>query len=166
VRVTLAGLNQLPEEQARAELRTCCASARWAAEVAARRPYPGLDPLLSVSDAVLAVLTWEDVLEALAAHPRIGQRVTGGDRESAWSRREQSGMDDAADDVRAALAEANAAYEERFGHVFLIFASGRSDVEMLASARERLGNDEATERRVVHGELTKIVRLRLERLFG
>ena len=67
MRVTLAGLNQLPEEQARAELRTCCASARWAAEVAARRPYPGLDPLLSVSDAVLAVLTWEDVLEALAA---------------------------------------------------------------------------------------------------
>ncbi|WP_157240982.1 2-oxo-4-hydroxy-4-carboxy-5-ureidoimidazoline decarboxylase [Catenuloplanes japonicus] len=162
----LAALNQLPDEQARAELRTCCASTRWAAEVAARRPYPHRDLLMNVSDAALAVLSWDDVLEALAAHPRIGQRVTGGDRESAWSRREQSGMDDAADDVRAALAEANADYEERFGHVFLIFASGRSDVEMLAAARERLGNDETAERRVVHGELTRIVRLRLERLFG
>lgn len=164
--MTLADLNALPADRARAELRTCCASTRWAAEVAARRPYPRLDALLNVSDAVLAVLSWDDVLEALAAHPRIGQRVTGGDRESAWSRREQSGMDTATDDVRSALTEANVAYEERFGHVFLIFASGRSDVEMLAAARERLGNDEAAERRVVHGELTKIVRLRLERLFG
>ncbi|GAB7052699.1 2-oxo-4-hydroxy-4-carboxy-5-ureidoimidazoline decarboxylase [Catenuloplanes indicus] len=164
--MTLAELNALPEDRARAELRTCCASTRWATEVAARRPYPRLEDLLKVGDAALAVLSWDDVLEALAAHPRIGQRVTGAGRESAWSRREQSGMDAATDDVRAALAEANAAYEERFGHVFLIFASGRSDVEMLAAARERLGNDEAAERRVVHGELTKIVRLRLERLFG
>ncbi|MDP9796463.1 2-oxo-4-hydroxy-4-carboxy-5-ureidoimidazoline decarboxylase [Catenuloplanes nepalensis] len=164
--MTLADLNAVPEERARAELRTCCASTRWVTEVAARRPYPRIDALVNVSDAALAVLSWDDVLEALAAHPRIGQRVTGGDRESAWSRREQSGMDTAGDDVRAALAEANAAYEARFGHVFLIFASGRSDVEMLAAARERLANDEATERRVVHGELTKIVRLRLERLFG
>ncbi|MDR7273943.1 2-oxo-4-hydroxy-4-carboxy-5-ureidoimidazoline decarboxylase [Catenuloplanes atrovinosus] len=164
--MTLAELNALPEEAAREELRTCCASSRWVSEVAARRPYPRLDALLAVSDAALAVLGWDDVLEALAAHPRIGQRVTGADRESAWSRREQSGMDAATDDVRAALAEANAAYEERFGHVFLIFASGRSDVEMLAAARSRLDNDEPTERRVVHGELTRIVRLRLERLFG
>ncbi|GAB7042607.1 hypothetical protein JCM9533A_64580 [Catenuloplanes niger JCM 9533] len=109
--MTLAELNALPDDRARAELRTCGASSRWAAEVAARRPYPRLDALLHVSDAALAVLGWSDVLEALAAHPRIGQRVTGGDRESAWSRREQSGMDTAPEDVRAALAEANAAYE-------------------------------------------------------
>ena len=164
--MTLAEFNALPEDRAAEELRTCCASTRWAAEVAARRPYPRLDALLAVGEAALAVLTWDDVLEALAAHPRIGQRVTGDGRESTWSRREQSGMDGAAGGVRAALAEANAAYEERFGHVFLIFASGRSDVEMLAAARERLGNGVAAERRVVHGELARIVRLRLERLFG
>lgn len=164
--MTVEELNALSAEQAIAELRTCCASGRWAAEVAARRPYRAMGVLLSVSDATLAALSWDDVLEALAAHPRIGKRVTGGDRESAWSRREQSGMDDAAEDTLAALVEANVAYEERFGHIFLIFASGRTDVEMLAAARDRLGNDEATERRIVRAELAKIVSLRLERLFG
>src|SRR5688572_26938593 len=140
--VTVEDLNALSEDQAVAELRTCCASIRWASEVAARRPYPHIDLLKTVSDAALAALSWDDVLEALSAHPRIGERVAGGDRESAWSRREQSGMETAAEETRAALVEANVAYEERFGHIFLIFASGRSDVEMLAAARERLGNDD------------------------
>jgi 2-oxo-4-hydroxy-4-carboxy-5-ureidoimidazoline decarboxylase len=73
-------------------------------------------------------------------------------------------MDTATEEVKAALAEANRAYEERFGHVFLIFATGRTDTEMLAAARRRLGNDDATERDVVRGELRRIIGLRLDRL--
>jgi 2-oxo-4-hydroxy-4-carboxy-5-ureidoimidazoline decarboxylase len=73
-------------------------------------------------------------------------------------------MDTATAEVRAALVEANRAYEDRFGHVFLIFATGRTDAEMLAAARERLANDEATEREVVRAELGKIVELRLRKL--
>ena len=155
------GFNAAAVERARSEVRACCAAAAWVEGVVGGRPYGDLAELLERSDRELAGLDWAGVRQALDAHPRIGDRVAGDDREAAWSRREQSGMDHSAQDVRSALVEANRAYEERFGHVFLIFATGRSDVEMLAAARQRIGNDEATERAVVRGELGRIVRLRL-----
>ncbi|WP_306214894.1 hydroxyisourate hydrolase, partial [Actinoplanes sp. RD1] len=62
------------------------------------------------------------------------------------------------------LLAANRAYEDRFGHVFLIFASGKSQAEILAAARRRLASDAAAERLEVAGELGKIARLRLARL--
>jgi 2-oxo-4-hydroxy-4-carboxy-5-ureidoimidazoline decarboxylase len=72
-----------------------------------------------------------------------------------------AGADPAA---RAALIEANREYEERFGHVFLIFATGRTEADILGAARARLGNDEEAERKVVREELGRITRLRLSRL--
>jgi 2-oxo-4-hydroxy-4-carboxy-5-ureidoimidazoline decarboxylase len=147
-------------------LLACCASRRWAAEVAAGRPYAGLAELRAASAKALAGLDWPDVEEALAAHPRIGDRARGEGREAAWSRGEQSGMDAAAAELRAALAEGNRAYEERFGHVFLICATGLGAAEMLAALRERLGNDDEAERAAVRAELAKIVDLRLARLAG
>lgn len=156
--------NGLPAEQAEADLLACCAVPRWAAEVTSLRPYPGRSELLSVADAAVRSLTWAEVAQALAAHPRIGERVAGTGREAAWSRREQSGAAHAHLATRAALVQANREYEQRFGHVFLIFASGRSDIEMLAAARERLGNGDDDERAVIAGELRKIALLRLERL--
>jgi 2-oxo-4-hydroxy-4-carboxy-5-ureidoimidazoline decarboxylase len=113
---------------------------------------------------VLAGLDWTGVREALDAHPRIGERAAGSTTEAAWSAREQSGMDAATAETKAALVGANRAYEDRFGHVFLIFATGRTDTEMLAAARERVGHDEPTERETVRGELGKIVALRLAKL--
>ncbi|MDT5029120.1 MAG: 2-oxo-4-hydroxy-4-carboxy-5-ureidoimidazoline decarboxylase [Micromonosporaceae bacterium] len=153
-----------PAEQARQigeQVRACCASSVWVAAILGGRPYARRADLLSCSDEVLASLDWADVLQALDAHPRIGERVAGTGQEATWSRREQSGMDHAPQDVRVALLDANRAYEERFGHVFLIFATGRTDVEMLAAARDRVGNDEATERLVVRSELGRIVARRL-----
>ena len=108
-------------------------------------------------------LTWSDVSLAISAHPRIGDRPAGGDRESVWSRREQAGVDGDADTLTA-LKRANLDYERRFDHVFLIFATGRTKAEILDAARLRLGNDVETERRVVQDELRKIALLRLERL--
>src|SRR5687767_15068888 len=107
--------NELPADQAEKELLTCCASPAFAQAVAGGRPYPDRDALIAAADAALRALTWADVSDALAAHPRIGERPAGADRESAWSRREQSGID-AGDE----LVAANKEYEERFGHVFLI----------------------------------------------
>jgi 2-oxo-4-hydroxy-4-carboxy-5-ureidoimidazoline decarboxylase len=162
------------------ELRSCCASRAWAEEIERARPYPDRAALVSWSDAVLAGLDWVGIREAVDAHPRIGERLTaagtgtggtdaggtdaGASREAAWSGREQSGMDSASARTRAALVEANRAYEERFGHVFLIFATGRTDTEMLAAAQSRIGHDEATERDVVRAELARIVSLRLTKL--
>ncbi len=156
--------NGLPAERAEADLLACCAVGRWAAELTAGRPYRQRTDLMAAADAALRGLTWAEVAQALAAHPRIGERVEGSGREAAWSRREQSGAARADEATKAALLQANREYEQRFGHVFLIFASGRSDVEMLAAARERLTNDDATERAVVADQLRRIALLRLERL--
>jgi 2-oxo-4-hydroxy-4-carboxy-5-ureidoimidazoline decarboxylase len=160
----LDGLNALPAADARARLAAVCASPAWVDAVVAARPYGDRGALRDTADRTLAGLDWTELRAALDAHPRIGQRPAGDDREAAWSRREQAGMAAAPDAVRAELAEANRAYEERFGHVFLIFATGRTDREMLAAARERLTNDDDTERAVVRGELARIVALRLARL--
>jgi 2-oxo-4-hydroxy-4-carboxy-5-ureidoimidazoline decarboxylase len=141
------------------DLRSCCASPAWVAAVRAERPWPDRAALLAVADAAARALSWDDVLLALAAHPRIGERVAGESREAAWSRQEQSAVS-----ADQALEDANRAYEQKFGHVFLIFASGRGQEEILAAARQRLGNDEETERDVVRDELRKIALLRLERL--
>ena len=154
--------NGLSRAGAEEELLACCASRRWARVVAAGRPYASVADVLDAAGAEVRALEWRDVEEALNAHPRIGDRPAGAGRDSEWSRGEQSGVGDG---DRAALVEGNIAYEERFGHVFLICASGRGSEEMLAELRERLGNDRATERAVVHGELVKITELRLRKLF-
>ncbi|MED7925537.1 2-oxo-4-hydroxy-4-carboxy-5-ureidoimidazoline decarboxylase [Nonomuraea sp. LP-02] len=159
----LAAFNAAPAGQAEEELRACCASTAFAARVAAGRPYGDLAGLLAAAEAAAGALAWPDVLEALAAHPRIGERPAGAGREAAWSRQEQSGV---GDDLRAALAEGNRAYEARFGHVYLVCATGLGGAELLARLRERLGNDEERERAAVRGELAKITRLRLVKLMG
>ncbi|MFD0742818.1 2-oxo-4-hydroxy-4-carboxy-5-ureidoimidazoline decarboxylase [Phytohabitans flavus] len=158
----LADFNALPLAEAERELLACCAAPAWAKAVAGGRPYPDRMALKAAGDAAARGLTWADVLLALSAHPRIGERPAGDGREAAWSRREQAGADDPS--VASALVEANREYEERFGYVFLIFATGKSAPEMLAAARARLAHDEEAERPVVREELRKIALLRLERI--
>ncbi|MEV6491543.1 2-oxo-4-hydroxy-4-carboxy-5-ureidoimidazoline decarboxylase [Actinoplanes sp. NPDC051633] len=158
-------LNAMPADRLRAELLACCAAPAWAAEIAAGRPYPDRPAVLAAADSASRRLGWADVSQALAAHPRIGERAQGGSRDAAWSRREQSAAAATADDsTKEALIEANRAYEDRFGHVFLIFASGKSQAEILAAARQRLTNDEPAEREIVADQLRRIALLRLERL--
>jgi 2-oxo-4-hydroxy-4-carboxy-5-ureidoimidazoline decarboxylase len=162
--MALADWNSAPRPSAESDLLCCCASPVWAGEVAAGRPYRSLDALLSAAADRLARLPWNQIQLALRAHPRIGQPRAGAGRDAQWSRREQSGAASADPETAAALAEANRRYEERFGHLFLIFASGRTGAELLAEARRRLGHDRATERRVVRSELDRIVRSRLTTL--
>lgn len=159
-------LNVAEPAAAEAALLACCASRRWADELLARRPYHDLADVRQVSHTILGELSWADVEQALAAHPRIGQRATGSGTEASWSRAEQEGAAGATTETLEDLVAGNIAYEERFGHVFLICATGRSAEEMLMALRERLGNDPETERAVVRAELTKIVDLRLEKAYG
>ncbi|GGQ54420.1 2-oxo-4-hydroxy-4-carboxy-5-ureidoimidazoline decarboxylase [Couchioplanes azureus] len=158
----MEAFNSLPADVLEADLMAVCAVPAWAARVAAGRPYPSRAALLSAADAAARELSWPDVLAGLSAHPRIGERAQGDSKEAAWSRREQSTAASAGPSPE--LVAANRAYEEKFGHVFLIFASGKTQEEILAAARERLAHDEQTERPVVAGELRKIAMLRLERL--
>jgi OHCU decarboxylase len=155
-------LNRLPAAAAEAALRRCCASRRWAAAVAAGRPYPSAGALHQAAERSWWSLEPADWLEAFAAHPRIGER----DHADATPRREQSGVAGASSATLAALAEGNRRYEERFRHGFLVFASGRTADELLADLRRRLAADPETELRVAAGEQAKITRLRLERLLA
>jgi 2-oxo-4-hydroxy-4-carboxy-5-ureidoimidazoline decarboxylase len=155
----MAAFDQLRDAEAEAALLSCCTSPEWARRVAGARPYGSPDDLLVRADAVLAELDEAQVDLALAGHPRIGERPA-----HAASVREQAGVADASDEVRAALAEGNRAYEARFGHVYLVCADGRLAEDLLAVLRSRLGNDPATERAVLRAELAKINRIRLRRM--
>ncbi len=159
---TLAEFNAASAEAAEADLLACCASGSFARAVADGRPYPDPAALWDAVDATLRALSWDDIVESMSAHPRIGDRVAAG----GWSAAEQSGAASAGDGVRQALADGNAAYEERFGHVFLICASGLSGQDMLAALQARLGHDPDAERAVVRAELRKITRKRLTKLLG
>ena len=158
----LEWFNRLSDEEAASELLAVCHSRRWAKQVAAGRPYADLAALQRAADEVWLGLGPEDWLEAFAAHPRIGE---GGGASADWSRQEQAGVGGSAD-VQQRLARANAEYEARFGHVFLISAAGRDADEVLAALTDRLGNDPATELRVAAEEHRRITRLRLERLMA
>lgn len=163
----LVRLNALPAGEARAALLRCCGSSRWAEAMAAARPYPSGEALLAAADRVFSQLGRDDWLEAFAHHPRIGDRDALQARFAstrAWSTREQAGVATAEADVLDTLAHGNRAYEARFGHVFLVCATGKSAGEMLALLRARLPNAPDAELRVAAGEQAKITRLRLEKL--
>jgi 2-oxo-4-hydroxy-4-carboxy-5-ureidoimidazoline decarboxylase len=155
--MNLATFNALPAGEAERMLLECCSAPRWARAVAAARPYADLD---AVHAAAAAALSDADVADGLAGHPRIGERA--GKR----SAREQAGTAGASAEVLAALAAGNRAYEERFGHVYLVCATGRGAAELLAVLQERLGHDPVTERAVVRRELVAINRIRLDALLA
>jgi 2-oxo-4-hydroxy-4-carboxy-5-ureidoimidazoline decarboxylase len=160
----LRWLNKVPAAQAGLLLASCCASRAWIERMSAGRPYADLAGLFDASDRAIRELGRDDLAEALSAHPRIGQRAAGASTEADWSRQEQASVGEADTEVQAALEEGNRVYEQRFGHVFLIRASGRTAQELLAALRQRLANDPDNEWGVVAEELREITRLRLERL--
>ncbi len=158
------GLNEfngLSSEEAQRRLYACFASSSWARRVAGGRPYADVVALLDAAERAWSELAPPDWTEALRGHPRIGE---GGGSSPVASEREQSGVRGATTDALAQLAGENRRYEARFGHVFLIAAAGKSADEILASLRQRMGNDPMTEAQVAAAEHRKIARLRLEAL--
>ncbi|MGW3159995.1 2-oxo-4-hydroxy-4-carboxy-5-ureidoimidazoline decarboxylase [Streptomyces sp. NPDC001089] len=156
----LARFNALEEPAAHAALLEVCASGAWARGLLARRPYPTPDALFAASDAATAALATADLAEAVAGHPPIGRPRPG----DPTSSREQRGMAGASAELRAEMLELNLAYQERFGHVFLICATGRTAEQMRDALAERLGNAPGREYEIVRVELTAINRIRLGRL--
>jgi 2-oxo-4-hydroxy-4-carboxy-5-ureidoimidazoline decarboxylase len=153
--VSLTEFNAAPAAAAELDTLACCESKAFAAAVANGRPYRDAAALYAAMDAAFEALTWNDILEAMSAHPRIGERAGG------ISAAEQAGAAAAGAATRRALAAGNLAYEQRFGHVFLVCASGLSGQEMLDRLQTRLGNTVLAERAVVRQELRKITRLRM-----
>ena len=146
--MTAAQLDALSESAARDALTACCAAAPWVSAMLAARPWREREALLAVAERAWAALSQGQLIEAIAHHPRLGESHAAAEltaREGRWSEGEQAGASAASDDVRDALARGNADYERRFGHRFILCASGWSAREMLAALRERLGHDDVTE---------------------
>lgn len=160
------GFNALEPTAADRVLGEVCAAPQWIVAVRAGRPYADTADLLAASDTASAALDDEGLEAALAGHPRIGERpgpTTPTDPTSTAAAREQAGVDTADADLIAQLAEGNRVYEERFGRIYLVCASGRTGPELLAILRQRLENNDATELEVTKAELAKINRMRLGR---
>ncbi|MBM9467862.1 2-oxo-4-hydroxy-4-carboxy-5-ureidoimidazoline decarboxylase [Nakamurella leprariae] len=158
--MTLDEFNAADDAVVSALLAACLDIPEWVDAVRTRRPFPDVSGLRAHGAGQAALITWDQVAGALARHPRIGQRPTGDGVDARWSAGEQAGV---RDDERDAFARANAEYEQRFGFIFLICATGLSGEQMLAALRQRLHHDEEQERPVVITELGKIAALRLER---
>ncbi len=151
----------------RQHLARCCGSRRWVEAMLGQRPFRDAAHLYQCASDCWRELGREDWLEAFSHHPRIGEprsapALDATQRE--WARKEQSGAAEAEASVRAALAEGNRQYEAKFGHVFLVCATGKSGAQMLDLLKKRLKNDAETELAVATGEQEKITRLRLEKL--
>ncbi|HVY47970.1 MAG TPA: 2-oxo-4-hydroxy-4-carboxy-5-ureidoimidazoline decarboxylase, partial [Minicystis sp.] len=165
----LARLDALVPEEAARELSACCGSTAWATRMAASRPFGSLEAMLARADVIYRELDEAALREAFAAHPRIGEKKAERDAGAAsrgFSEQEQSSAARAAPETLAALAAMNREYEAKFGHVFLICATGKSADEILAALRARIGGTPGEELAAAAEEQRKITLLRLEKMLA
>jgi len=162
-------LNSLDPAAARAELLNCCGSATWVDVISKSAPFAGTHQLIEKMESAFASLQKGDWLEAFRHHPRLGEKKSPAEtssRAKSWSEQEQSGISGAQAGVVAELAAANRAYEDRFGYIFIVCASGKSAAEVLSMLRQRMSNSPEAELGIAAGEQRKITRLRLEKLLN
>lgn len=159
--MNLEELNALSKAEAEVLLRSCCGSSRWVNVMMSRRPFASHDMLHAAADESWDACSEHDWREAFSHHPRIGERPA-----DAMASAEQAGAQSASGVVREELAALNQAYEERFGHIYIVCATGKSAEDMRDLARHRVDNDPQTELRNAAEEQRKITHLRLEKLFG
>jgi 2-oxo-4-hydroxy-4-carboxy-5-ureidoimidazoline decarboxylase len=165
--VTLEELNQLPQGQARTALERCCGASAWVEQMCAERPFRGRGELMGASERIWRSLGGPAWREAFAHHPRIGDVDSQSQRfasTAGWAAEEQRSAALASESTLARLAAANRTYEERFGYIFIVCATGKSAEEMLALLEARLCNDPEVELKIAAEEQMKITRLRLEKL--
>jgi 2-oxo-4-hydroxy-4-carboxy-5-ureidoimidazoline decarboxylase len=161
---SLTEFNAADAAAAAAMVRPCLDIDRWVDALVEGRPYADIEAILEFAGAAADPFTDAELASALRHHPRIGESAEGATAEASLSRSEQSGVSADAD-VQRQLAEGNRAYEERFGHVFLIRAAGRSSEEILAALQDRLENNAESEQEIMADQLRQIALLRLEGTF-
>ena len=163
----LAEFNALPSAQAESLLMDCCGCSRWAAAVAACRPYAEKEALSKTADSIWWNLERADWLEAFSHHPQIGGKLLGGSESARqWAVGEQAGARTASDDVKSRLARANHAYFEKFGYIYIVCATGKSAEAMLAILNQRLQNDPPSELSIAAEQQRLITHIRLDKLLA
>lgn len=157
-------MTENPTEELRSSLHACLAVQRWIDDVLARAPFASTEDLLAAARDAATPLSRAEVDEALAEHPRIGEVPAGDSQAQRFSRVEQASADADDAELAAAIAAGNRDYEQKFGRVFLIRASGRSRSEILQELRRRLELDDDAEAQIVASELRDIALIRLAAL--
>jgi 2-oxo-4-hydroxy-4-carboxy-5-ureidoimidazoline decarboxylase len=150
----LARWHALPPEEAAAQILSCCGSSAWAAKLTARRPFADEESLFAAADECWQDLPEADWLEAFRSHPRIGEQ------------HEQSQMKEADAAILLRMREGHREYEERFGRIFIVCASGKKPAEMLQILERRLSNDPAQELLESAAQQQQIMQLRLRKWLG
>jgi 2-oxo-4-hydroxy-4-carboxy-5-ureidoimidazoline decarboxylase len=166
VTAVLARWNSLPSEEAAREILACCGSETWAASMASKRPIRDEHSLIETSDEVWRGLGEPDWLEAFRSHPRIGDsnaETPLAAQSSAWSEQEQRQAASTDEAMKLALKWGHREYEQKFGRIFIVCATGKSAGEILEILRRRLHNDEAAELRQAAEEQRQIVHIRLKK---
>jgi 2-oxo-4-hydroxy-4-carboxy-5-ureidoimidazoline decarboxylase len=159
--------NDLTDADARAALANCCAAEKWVGGMLAACPFASDDALFAACNTVAATLSESDWLEAFAAHPLIGDVDSLRKKYAATKQLaagEQSGVDAASEATLRELAGLNRAYAEKFGFIFIVFATGKTADEMLAILKSRIDNSRDQELANAAAEQLKITRLRIEKL--
>src|SRR6266542_3715976 len=160
-------LNRMAPDAARDELLKCCGSGRWAQMMVAARPFTSAAQMIDESDRLFLKLLPRDWLEAFSHHPKIGDVKSLREKFAntrAWASGEQSRVSAASEETLRELAAGNERCQKKFGHIFIVCATGRSAEEMLAILKERLENDAAEELLIAAEEQKKITRLRLAKM--
>ena len=163
----LGRFNALAPEAAREELLKCCGAKRWADAVEQGRPYLSLWHLIAQANDVWRSLDRDDWLEAFRSHPKIGERKAANPvatKSQEWSAKEQQGIANAPSEEVDKLARLNRAYEEKFGFIFIVCATGKSSGEILALLEQRLNNAPEAELPIAAAEQARITELRLRKL--
>lgn len=161
--------NRASRAEAVREVMACCGATTWGEMLAHRRPFLDEASLLAASDEVWRSLPAADWLEAFLSHPRIGESSAQAPlpaQSASWSRQEQGRVSDSDQEIKAALTSANRAYELKFGHIFIVCATGKSAAEILAILRRRMQNDEDAELREAAEQQRQITQLRLKKWLG
>ena len=156
--MNLAQLNALSVDEAKQAFMQCCTSSTWVDAMVQARPYANKQALATHADLAWQGLAEADYLAAFDGHPQIGNVDT------LSASGEQSAVNQASEQVIAALAQGNADYLAKFGFIFIVCATGKSAAQMLALLQARLPNDKATELINAAQEQRKIFHLRLEKL--
>lgn len=167
--MTLEELNHLSRTEAALVLSRCCGSAQWAKNMALKRPYFIEEELFNAADSTWQRLSPDDWKEAFSYHPKIGDIKSLREKFASthvWAEGEQSGANNASGETLKQLAASNNEYEEKFGFIFIVCATGKSADEMLTLLKKRLQNSPAEELHIAAEEQRKITRLRLEKLLG
>jgi OHCU decarboxylase len=160
-------LNSVSADAAAREFLKCCGSNNWARRLVAERPFVSLNQLFDSAEEIWWSLNPADWLEAFHSHPKIGEKKAAAptsDQSKSWSETEQAGVSSATSNTLQTLATLNREYEEKFGYIFIVCATGKSTDEMLAILRARLRNNPQEELRNAAAEQSKITQLRLKKL--